>query len=172
MGNQKHNAKKHARRFEETMYFHEAALTGHTYAQIASLASSRFGRTIGHELVRRRLKEYRDARVVESVEELRWKEVDRLDRYLVALDKTILAPAETVVGDDGTVLNVDPFHDERVKSITTAVRIADRRARLLGLDAPVQAEVVVTNVAPIDLEMEALAAEVAERNNEAEVEAE
>lgn len=161
-------AKVVSRQFEETIYFHEAALAGYTYVQIASLASARFGRQIGREVVRNRLRKYRAERIVEGVDELRGVEVDRLDRQLVALDKMILAPdLETEVREDGKTYVVVDNRKEKIAAITASLRIADRRAKLLGLDAPVQAEVTVTNVAPIDLEMEALAAEVAAKRETA-----
>lgn len=161
-----HAAGKKARHFEETMYFHEAALSGYTYRQIASLASSRFGRAIGHELVRKRLEKYRAERVVESRDELVGVEVARLDRYLAVLDKTIAAEdrVEELPLEGGRVQIIDS-RPAKIAALTTALKVAERRSKLLGLDTPAQAEVTVTNVAPVDLEMEALAAEIAARRD-------
>ena len=62
---------KESRQFLETMYFHEARLSGFTYEQIASLASTHFGRPISARKVATRLNLYRTERIAEDREQLR-----------------------------------------------------------------------------------------------------
>lgn len=150
----KDQAKRDAQKYEETIYFHEAALSGYTYPQIADMASTRFGRRIGRELVRKRIIQYREARVAETVDELRAKQADELARLKVKLTPAIAGPIETELGDTG-IVSVD--RDDQMKGIAAWLKIAEREAKLWGLDAPAAANVTVTNVAPVDLDMEALA---------------
>lgn len=82
-----------------------------------------------------------DMLVVENATQLRQMELERLDRMLTALD-------------DG-VMDGDP------KAVTAALRISERRARLLGLDKPLQVEATVVTVDLIDREIERLTAKLA-----------
>lgn len=70
-----------------------------------------------------------------GIEELRQTELDRLDRLQAAVWD------EAMTGD--------------VRSVETALKILDRRAKYLGLDSPlkVEAKVDVTDVSAIDAEM-------------------
>lgn len=76
-----------------------------------------------------------------TADELREVELTRLDR----LQAAAWAPA---VGGD-------------LRSIETVLRVIDRRCKLLGLDAPVRAE--VWTISDIDAQIRALADELADR---------
>ena len=82
-----------------------------------------------------------DALVVDNATQLRQLELERLDRMLTALD-------------DG-IGNGDP------KAAMAAIRISERRAKLLGLDKPIQVEATVVTVDLIDREIERLSAKLA-----------
>lgn len=82
-----------------------------------------------------------DMSVVENAAQLRQLELDRLDRMLTTLEGGIS------VGDP--------------KAIAAATRISERRARLLGLDKPIQVEATVVTVDLIDREIERLSAKLA-----------
>jgi len=74
--------------------------------------------------VQNRLDEAIKETVLPLAEDVRKQQLDRLDTYLVSLD------AKIEKGDD--------------KAINTALRIEERRARLLGLDAPQQLSQTIT----------------------------
>lgn len=80
-----------------------------------------------------------------GADEARQTELDRLDR----LQRGVWAQA--VNGDVG--------------AINSVLRIMDRRARLLGLDAPIKQEITVEQIDPtsIDAEVQRLAAMLAEQ---------
>lgn len=136
------SAAAEARHFEETIYFHEARLSGHTYAQIANLASTKFGYFIGPEKVRLRIRDYRSEAVAELVDDLRALESDRLDRYLVTLDEVILKPKEITDRVTGEVVGYE--RSDQLAGIDRALRISERRSKLLGLDGPSRAEVTLS----------------------------
>lgn len=142
--------------YRETMYFHEARLSGWTYAHIADLASAHFGYYISGQKVSDRLKTHWREVVTETAEESRRVEVDRLDRYLAALDAAILTPPTKEL-EDGTVL---VKRDEQLASINTALRIAERRAKLLGLDTPVKVEATIIERTEADQHIAELLAEM------------
>lgn len=87
----------------------ELRKAGATYDQIARVLKYS-GKGAAHNAVKR----VRDTRVSEASAELVALEADRLDKYLVALDTAIKA------GD--------------TKAIGAALKISERRAKLLGLD--------------------------------------
>jgi DNA-binding CsgD family transcriptional regulator len=76
-----------------------------------------------------------DARALpDRVQQLRL-ELDRLDRYQYALDVQIAG---------GLFI---------ARNVEVAVRLMERRAKLLGLDAPEQINAAITQVGPEDLEV-------------------
>lgn len=70
----------------------------------------------------------------DRVQQLRL-ELDRLDRYQYELDRQIIAGLFVA------------------RNVEVAVRLMERRAKLLGLDAPEQINAAVTQVGPEDLEV-------------------
>src|SRR5689334_18681227 len=71
-------------------------------------------------------------RVLPLADEVRKMELDRLDRWLAKLDAQIQA-------DRSVARNVE-----------VAVKVAERRAKLLGVDAPERIEATVTEVTQED----------------------
>ena len=103
---------------------------GHSYSQIAEAIGVSI--TTAHRYVKREI----EALIKEPAEEVRKLELERLD-YL--LDRTLQA--------------LDRDGSDESKLVPTALRVMERRAKLLGLDAPVKAEVAVTEVTRDDLEL-------------------
>lgn len=97
-------------RSEQQRRCYEGLLAGKTYAVL----SAELG--ISEALVSRRVKEAADARVSPLVDQLRDVENDRLDVLLRALQRGIA--------------------DGDARAIGAAVRVSERRAKLLGLDSP------------------------------------
>lgn len=108
---------------------------GYTYGEI-SKSMGLGGPGVAYRIVQRAMRSV----IAESAEEVRLTELDRLDGFLTKLQDRI---------DRGDT-----------KAIDTALRIMDRRAKLLGLDAPtkVQAEVVTHDADSIDSEVARLVA--------------
>ncbi|WP_163567128.1 helix-turn-helix domain-containing protein [Fodinicola feengrottensis] len=110
-------------------------LAGHSYRAI--------GRRLGisHETVSRRVTAGIAQIVIPAATEMRKVELERLDGYLLALQPAIER------GDD--------------KAITTALRIQERRARYLGLDAALELSVQHTFPGTVEDEIARLEAELA-----------
>lgn len=162
-GKPQRSAFAEARYFEEVKYVHEAALSGYTYPQISDLATSHFGYYMAPETCRRRAIDYHEARMQESTDELRAKELDRLDRYLVVLDEAILRPNETELANIDGVSIVATDRADQFKALSAALAIVRERSKLLGLDAPVKAELTITELSTLDLELVELANEAKAR---------
>lgn len=99
---------------------------GKSVRQIEALSEE----VLGYRLAKSTVQERYEAAIadikVPLVEEVRAQEIERMDMYLDKLSAKI---------DEG---------DE--KAIATALRISERRAKLLGADAPVNVQAVVANV--------------------------
>jgi hypothetical protein len=106
-----------------------------------------------------------ESRVAPTVDLFRRQQTDRLDLTQRELDKQMeIANAlgqsayELRYDDDGRVLSpnvtlIGQAAALRNQTIALQLRLDERRAKLNGLDAPVQAEVRVTHVDPVDAEM-------------------
>lgn len=133
--NPNNNEAKAAERVEQAF---ELRLTGLTYTGI--------GRQMG--VTADRARQFVEAAIAQRIQpkarELREIEVARLDRYLEKLDPEIEAG--------------------NPKAIAQALRVAERRARLLGLDSPVQIEMQVHEKTQADLELEEMVREAQARN--------
>jgi hypothetical protein len=136
----RHNKSNAAKVATEQAFIFEAKLAGHSVRAISTLASQHFGYYISKSTVQNRI----DAEVNQTVQpladDLRKVEVARLDKYLAALEPDI------ATGDP--------------KAINAALRVSERRCKLLGIDAPVQVEVTHSVQSSVDAELEALAAEL------------
>lgn len=105
-----------------------------------------------------------DATVAEDAGALRQLELDRLDRLYRAGLKVLetahitVSHGAIVRGDDGKPL---PDDGPVLQAIDRLVRIADRRAKLLGLDAPAKLE--VTQGGDLDAAIAELEAELRAR---------
>lgn len=132
---------------EEQVWCYRRRLEGHTTREIATLseAAAAVGdltRAIGETTVRRRIKMEIDSRVTPLSAELRQLELDKLD--------DLARRAYQIIGTPHFVLQ----YGEPVRSPTTGeyliddspvlaaidrlLKVAERRAKLCGLDAPVQ----------------------------------
>jgi len=112
---------------------------------------------LSEQVVSVRIKAALNAMVQPASEELRKEEIARLDKYLKALDDQIENGALT--HDQRGNEYVD--ESKRAQAIATAVRVAERRAKLLGIDMPSQLEVKHEHVGSIEAEIAKLAAELA-----------
>jgi hypothetical protein len=129
--------------------------TGMTYQQIADRLG--VSKQSAHEGFRRAL---RDA-VRQPTQEAIGLELDRLD-VLWRTAITIMA-SKHIVSQNGRVVRGDdgqPIEDPgpRLAAIDRALRIMERRARLIGLDAPVRVDARISD--SLDAEIERLAAEL------------
>jgi hypothetical protein len=102
----------------------ELRLLGFTFQEIAQETGFWKDRRGAFKAISAALKKAQ-AENKESADELRSVELARLDRYLTFLAKRM--------------------NDGDTKSVDSALRIMDRRAKLLGLDAPTKSEVSVTS---------------------------
>lgn len=127
---------------EQEVRCYELRLAGKTFRQIAVETG------LAVATVHKRIEAHIAQRVQPLADELRAIEVDRLDRYLVALDAQI---------QEGRAV---------ARNVEVAVRVSERRAKLLGIDAPEKVEAIVTQVTQEDL---ALAELVREANAAAAV---
>lgn len=149
---------------------------GHTYQHIAEqLGYSNKGDA--HHAVQRALK----ATVAEPAEDVRRMELARLDAELERLNALEQA-ARTVLERDhitvshGRIIKDDtgtPIPDTApiLAAIDRLVRIEDarrrngeRRAKLLGLDAPTKVDATVTEITQQDIELQEMIAEIKARN--------
>ena len=129
--------------------------TGLTYAQIGERVG--ISKQNAHEGFKRALRDT----VREPTAETVALELDRLDvLYRTALGvmatrHVVCQNGRVVRGDDG-----EPIEDPgpRLAAIDRCLRIMERRARLLGLDAPAKADLRISD--SLDNEIERLAAEL------------
>ncbi|SRR6266511_1782544 len=111
-----------------------------------------------HQIVTKAL----DATVQEPADELRSLELARLDQMWVEALKVlrrrhVVVSHGEIVRDDGR-----PLEDDApvLHAIDRLLKIQERRARLLGLDAPTQAKVTVISEDAVDAEIRRLEAEL------------
>ncbi len=84
----------------------------------------------------------------QAAEDHRVVSVSRLDRAIATIEEAL--EAVTVhTNEDGDVIHAGADHELRLKALDRLIKLEERRAKLLGLDAPVKTEVEasVTNVA-------------------------
>ena len=96
----------------------------------------------------------------EPADELRKLEVERLDD-LWRRTQVILATRHAVLYQGADTGFDDP--GPRLKAIEVGIRVMERRAKLLGLDAPVKTRVEVITEDVVDAEIKRLEAELGER---------
>lgn len=127
---------------------------GLTYQQIADALD--YG---NRHNARRAIKEALDRVKVEAVDELRKFQLDELN-YLTVRALKVLERKHIAVTQQGVVLHKGrPVLDDdpALKAIDRLLRIAERRAKLMGLDAPTRHEVLT--IADIDAELARLLAD-------------
>lgn len=124
---------------QEMEYLFELRLQGFSYREMAKMAEAHFGVKMSHETARRRVEKAIDERVRPQAEQYVEEELARLDRYLTKLEPGV------AVGDE--------------KAVNAALRVSERRAKLLGLDQPVKVDAQVVQVTQEDLELQELVRE-------------
>lgn len=123
-GGIKGKSKKKAQVAIEAAWAFDMQLAGYSLRAISDASVEKFGKRLSPQTVWRRVEAAIAERVNPRVDQLRAVEDARYDHYLKSLQDDI---------DEG---------DE--KAINAALRIAERRARLHGLDAPVKVGVDAT----------------------------
>lgn len=103
---------------------------GYTYRQIASQLG------IGHGTAERWCKEVMETKSLPLAEEVRKQEIDRLERYLRALDERI--------------------EDSDDKALALAIKVSERLCRMTGADMPTQIQVEKTETTQVDLAIQDL----------------
>lgn len=120
MGANPHRRVNDAKQAEQQVTAYNLRLTGLSLRAIGD----RMG--ISHTTVAGWIKAECQERVLPVADEVRQMEIDRYDSWLVKLNEKV---------DAG---------DQVARNIEVAVKVSERRARLLGVDAPAQAEVATT----------------------------
>lgn len=118
--------------------------SGMSWVEIAETMGYDSGATAYNDV--KRAREQAEAELRESVAELKQTELDRLDAMTAEAWRIMEARHLAVSG--GKVIMVGPEGDETeltddgpaLDAIRTLLRIAERRSKLLGLDAPVRVE--------------------------------
>lgn len=105
---------------EKQVEAYNLRLRGHSLRDIGKLMG------VSHTAVANWIKLECDQRVLPLADEVRKQEIDRFDNWLLKLAEQI---------DDGKQV---------ARNIEVAVKVSERRARLLGADAPIQTEVAAT----------------------------
>jgi hypothetical protein len=136
-----------ARRAEETRWCLEQRLKSRSYPEIARASATEFGRKLSQTAVFRRVQDGIEGLVKEPAEQVRAMELARLDEMESAVrqvrDKrhVHVSGGKIVLGSDGEPL----IDDGPVLSATDRLlKIHERRARLWGIDAPVQGQTEMT----------------------------
>lgn len=122
----------------------ERKIAGDSYKEIADQANQKFGLEISPDTVAKYIYTQINHLTEEQATFLRRVESARLDHYLTKLEHRI------EMGDD--------------KAITSAIRISERRSKLLGLDAPVVVQGTVTT--DVDPELLAMVQEAKQRRRD------
>lgn len=120
---------------EEQVRCYQLRLTGLSIRQIAGHTG------LGVATVHARIQSEINARVLPLADEVRKVELDRLDGWLARLNGEIAAGKAVA------------------RNVEVAVRVSERRAKLLGIDAPQQIEATVTEVTQEDIALAELVRE-------------
>jgi hypothetical protein len=136
-----------ARRADETRWCLEQRLKSRSYPEIARASASEFGRKLSQTVVFRRVQGGIEGLVKEPAEQVRAMELARLDEMESAVRRVRdtqhvhVSGGKVVFGSDGEPL----IDDGPVLSATDRLlKIQERRARLWGIDAPVQGQTEMT----------------------------
>lgn len=148
------NDRNRAQRARERVVCFELRLKGYSIRQVAEHASRELDWNISGPTAWRRIEEEGVLRTEPAEEALRAQELARLDRYLLALEEAALSP--------------DP--KDKVAAVNSALKLQERRAKLLGLDAPQRAEVTVSELGEQDVELAAMIREEQARQARREAE--
>jgi hypothetical protein len=120
---------------EQRVRCYQLRLSGLSVRQIATAT----GLSVG--TVSNRIQAEIDSRVLPLADEVRKVELDRLDGWLARLNAQIVAGVAVA------------------RNVEVAVRVSERRAKLLGIDAPQQLEATVHEVTQTDVALAELVRE-------------
>lgn len=120
---------------EEQVHCYELRLTGMSIREIAERTG------ISKSTVHDRIQAEISSRVTPLAEEVRKMELDRLDGWLERLNEQIARGIQVA------------------RNVEVAVRVSERRAKLLGIDAPEKVEATVTEVTQQDVALAELISE-------------
>lgn len=140
----------------------EKLLSRYTNGAKVSELIEEFG--LSRATVHRRLTAAINARIAPTVDEYREVQNAMLDEQMAMLDEQLDAVRHllqlAVEQKDATL--IDKAMSQRLRTIEVRTKVAERRARLMGLDQPVRADVQVTVTTPLDTEVEELLARMTE----------
>jgi len=108
---------------------------------------------LSERTVDRRIREALDARVDPKTDEYRQRLSDHLDDLVRRHEQSIVGLEVIIMSPESSPDAVIEAVKERRAALDSLLRIADRRARLYGMDAPIKVEQTVTEVEPEDLEL-------------------
>lgn len=111
-----------------------------SYAQIGEAMGISY--VAAHNLVKRALQTTRD-RTPETINEVREQELRFLDEMTLKCLEVLELAQVPVVLKDGSIVKVDADPELRLKALDRISRLMERRAKLLGIDAPVRSETTV-----------------------------
>lgn len=111
-----------------------------SYAQIGEAMGISY--VAAHNLVKRALQTTRD-RTPETINEVREQELRFLDEMTLKCLEVLELAQVPVVLKDGSIVMVDADPELRLKALDRISRLMERRAKLLGIDAPVRSETTV-----------------------------
>jgi hypothetical protein len=114
----------------------ELHIAGATYDQIARECGYKHPATARAAVMRVLDRQTGPSKI--SVEQARARTIARLDRMLLAVWGDVLIQPKVVVNPDGSRTTIDVDWERRNQAIELALRIEDRRAKLEGLDKPLQ----------------------------------
>lgn len=134
-GPEAHRAAKNAQVAEQQIQCYELRLTGMSIEAIAKATG------IARSTVHDRIQAEITGRVQPLAEEVRKMELDRLDRWLEKLNDQIAQGYQVA------------------RSIEVAIRVSERRAKLLGIDAPERVEATITEITQEDVALAEMVAE-------------
>lgn len=120
MGARNESRSNNADLAEKQVEAYNLRLRGHSLRDIGKLMG------VSHTAVANWIKAECEERVLPLADEVRKQEIDRFDNWLLKLAEQI---------DEGKQV---------ARNIEVAVKVSERRARLLGADAPLQQEVTAT----------------------------
>ena len=122
MGSNPHNRVNPAERAKKQVRAYELKLLGHSLRAIAEIMTGE-GTPVSHTAVRDLISQECAERVLPLADEVRKQEIDRFDNWLVRLNEQIEAGNQVA------------------RCIEVGVKVSERRAALLGANAPAQAEI-------------------------------
>lgn len=136
-----------AEKAEQQVQAYTLSLRGHSLREIGRLMG------VSHETARKLISLEADARVLPLADQLRKQQLDRLNEMRMAA-LAVLEREHVHISEGRVVRDKDPETGEVLGAIVDdgpvlaaidrLVKIEDRMAKLLGLDAPVQQEIAAT----------------------------